>query len=296
MKGFLLLILAIAIAGCRKEAINEYPPYYIAEELDKPMAIADGKIETSNGICFTNDGHTLYISGAIDRKFANGKPMYGIFRCVFSNGQWSTPEFVDLGRDIDAYHPVLSADNQLLFFNSRSDPDSLASAMPHDIWVAHKTNEGWSQPKQVAGINSSYYDSYPSIAGNKNIYFNSDRPGGQGGMDIYLSRYQDNSYQEPENITVINSPDAENDLVIDPDEKFMIFNRYIASTGELDLYIAFREHDSWQQPMLLGLINQEDEWELTPTLSPDRRYFFYELNGKIMQIELKKLLQSAKPN
>ena len=110
-------------------------------------------------------------------------------------------------------------------------------------------------------------------------------------MDIYLSKYIDGQYQEPINLELLNSAHTENDLVVDPEEGFIIFNRYIDSTNALDLYISFSNGKEWSTPVLLEQINQTDEWELTPTLSPDGNYFFYELNGKIMQYELAKLLK-----
>ena len=90
----------------------------------------------------------------------------------------------------------------------------------------------------------------------------------------------------------MNSSDAENDLVVDPDQRFIIFNRYEDAAKGLDLFISFNREGSWSQPVSLDQINTSEDWELTPTLSPDGRYFFYELNGKIMQYDLDELLQS----
>ena len=108
------------------------------------------------------------------------------------------------------------------------------SPIPHNIWFSKKTASGWSLPKMLEGINSVSYDSYPSIAKNNNLYFNSDRMGGMGGMDIYVSYYLNGKYQKPTNIRNINSEHSENDLVVDPEEKFIIFNRYIDSTKAID--------------------------------------------------------------
>lgn len=173
-----------------------------------------------------------------------------------------------------------------MFFNSRSHPDSANKYLPHNIWAIYKTQSGWSIPEMVKGINSLEYDSYPSIARNNNLYFNSDRDGGKGGMDFYVSHFIDGEYQEPVNIERLNSSDAENDLVVDPDERFIIFNRYINSTKEIDLFISFKKANQWTTPRKLDNINSADNWELTPTLSPDGKYFFYELNHNIMQINL----------
>jgi len=123
------------------------------------------------------------------------------------------------------------------------------------------------------GINSSIYDSYPTLARNNNIYFNSDRVGGKGGMDIYVSYYVDGKYQNPINLKTINSPDVENDLVVDPDERFIISNKYIAADKSIDLYISHKRDGVWSKPQKLPKVNTSDKWKLTPTLSPDGEYF-----------------------
>lgn len=69
--------------------------------------------------------------------------------------------------------------------------------------------------------------SYPSLARNNNLYFNLTRNGGQGGMHVYVSNFENGSYLDPIALKALNSSDEENDLVIYPDVRFIIFNRYI---------------------------------------------------------------------
>jgi len=293
MRNLLIFIFILFFCiSCSTKSKNNQSSYSLSNALNAPVEFANGQIETTNGISFSNDGRELYISLPIERRFTNERAFAGIFVCKFHEGKWSSPERVEFESNIDAYHPVLSYDNQVLFFNSRSHTDTVNRSIPHNIWFVKKTNKGWSKPEMVIGVNGPYYDSYPTIAKNKNLYFNSDRPGGKGGMDIYVSKYIHNTYQIPVNIQAINSENSENDLVVDPDEKFIIFNRYIDSTRELDLYISHKHGNNWKKPIPLDILNHQDEWELTPSLSPDGKYFFYELNGKIMQFELGKLLQS----
>ncbi len=288
--GYIIFTFLLICVGCNTANETEPPPYQLAEYSGSPVPFAGGEITTVNGISFTNDGKTLYTSDNLSQKATNDRSFAGIFKRVFKDGQWGAPESLAFNTSIDAYHPVLSADNKRIFFNSRSHPDSTNVFIPHNIWYADLTESGWSEPKMLNYINSSSYDSYPSIALNNNLYFNSDRPGGQGGMDIYMSEYKDGKYSTPANIEGINSPFSENDLVVDPDEKFIIFNRYIDSSRTLDMYVSMKLSNTWTQPKKLDIINADDKWELTPTLSPDKQYFFYELDGKIMQIELEVLL------
>ena len=292
MKKSRYIILLLLSLGCNSKKQKELPPYHTTNSIEMPIALANGSIRTMNGISFTNNGKQLYISSSLKKTFTNDRAFAGIFKIDFKDGQWGSPSLLEFSNGIDAYHPVLSTDNKTLFFNSRSHPDSVNISIPHNIWFAKKTKEGWSTPKLLKGINSDYYDSYPSVARNNNLYFNSDRPGGKGQMDIYKSEFKDGQYLKPIPLANLNSADAENDLVVDPDEQFIIFNRYVDADRSLDLFISFNKGNTWSKPVALDILNSNEAWELTPTLSPDGNYFFYELEGKIMQIELKKLLKS----
>jgi len=285
----LLAVLTISCAKNTKQRTGP-PPYSSTQELKEPVIFGQNEINTQNGISFSKSGNTLYTSAQLSKKFDDGRVFTGIFVSHYRAGEWTKPEQLQLALDIDAYHPVLSNDNKVLFFNSRSDPDMPNTSIPHNIWAMRKTPNGWGQPEMVDGINSLAHDSYPSIAKNNNIYFNSDREGGKGGMDFYVSYFTEGKYQKPLNLESLNSSEAENDLVVDPDERFVIFNRYIKTTNEIDLHISFRKGNEWTVPRKLDNLNLADAWELTPTLSPDGKYLFYELKHNIMQIDLASLI------
>lgn len=291
MKHLILLCVILTLTGCDPNTEKARPPYYSTEPLTEPVLFGSEELKTTNGIAFSPQGTTLYTSRNIERTFDNGRTYAAIFQSDFVEDRWTSPVLLQLEGDWDAYHPVLSIDGIQLFFNTRSHPDSGNASVPHDIWVSTREGTGWGAPSPIEEINSKSYDSYPSLARNGNLYFNSNRPGGAGEMDFYFARFIDGKYQAPINLQEINSPDVENDLVVDPDERFIIFNRYILETRDIDLYITFREKDKWSAPRKLNVVNLEGAWELTPSLSPDGQYFFYELNSRIMQVDLQVLLE-----
>jgi len=292
MKSSITIFMTLLIISCRQFTSQDvtHSSYLSTSELKEPIIFGEGEITTRNGISFSKKGDTLYTSGQLDKQFDNGRFYAGIFESHYENGKWTKPKQVQFSLNIDAYHPVLSMNNEVLFFISRSHLDSANKSIPHNIWATHRTPSGWSTPEIVNGVNSLAYDSYPSVSKNNNLYFNSDRKGGKGGMDFYVSYFNKGKYQKPINIEKINSTDTENDLVVDPEERFIIFNRYIDSTKEIDLYISFRKGNEWTTPRKLDNINSDDAWELTPSLSPDGKYFFYELKHNIMQIDLSSLI------
>jgi hypothetical protein len=58
-----------------------------------------------------------------------------------------------------------------------------------DVFIMHRSrlgeDRGWSL---AAPVNTpDYRESYPSVVADGSLYFSSDRPGGIGGGDIYVS-------------------------------------------------------------------------------------------------------------
>jgi hypothetical protein len=74
-----------------------------------------------------------------------------------------------------------------------------------DIWVSTRqsVDEPWGEPVNVGTpVNSASNDFCPTIARDGHtFYFVSNRPGGCGGDDIYVTRLRDDSgFDEPENV------------------------------------------------------------------------------------------------
>ncbi|MHC4629174.1 MAG: TolB family protein, partial [Planctomycetota bacterium] len=83
--------------------------------------------------------------------------------------------------------PSLSADGLSLFFDSNRSGGS----GEWDIWVTTRetTNDDWGTPVNLGPtVNSSTTDGNPGIsADGLSLFFDSERPGGHGGRDIWLT-------------------------------------------------------------------------------------------------------------
>ncbi len=62
---------------------------------------------------------------------------------------------------------------------------------PADIWVSTRPTvwDPWSTPTNLGPtVNSLYADGQPSVSGDRrSLYFFSNRPGGAGGNDLYVT-------------------------------------------------------------------------------------------------------------
>lgn len=89
-----------------------------------------------------------------------------------------------------------------------------------DLMLAYSYLAGWSEAKSISpSINTPYNENYPyACSDGVTFYFASDRPGGLGGYDIYISSYNVglNAYLKPSNMGMpYNSPYNDYLMVVD---------------------------------------------------------------------------------
>lgn len=123
--------------------------------------------------------------------------------------EWGEP--VNLGCDVintpstDA-GPGISKDGLSLYFHSNRP--SLDPMTPADLYVAQRASSGapWSEPQNLGDtVNSAFADSVPSLSRDGHwLFFNSNRPGGYGDVDIWASYrpdvHNDFAWQTPVNL------------------------------------------------------------------------------------------------
>lgn len=127
-----------------------------------------------------------------------------------------------------------------------------------------RTSAPWSVPINLGpGINSTANDDGPAISKDElSLYFNSTRPGGSGGQDIWVVQRQerDAPWGTPVNLTSINTGAEEfaPNFSDDGHRMFFVSNR-TGGAGGLDLWVSLREdkHDDfgWLPPVNLGIVN-----------------------------------------
>jgi hypothetical protein len=253
-------------------------PPYSRQDIEKLNGLPVG-----NGITLHPTEKWMLISRPSEfTNKANGKPFYKIYFLELGEDGWGEPQTVFFESRFNDYHPVISPDGKWVYFNSdRPPPGEILPAEKMNIWRVAIRSNAFSTPEYLTDINTEHHESYPSVTGEGVLYFNSDRPGGKGSMDFYRASPVGNGFSAPELVTALNSADSENDLTIDPLERFVVFNRYLFDAKEVDLFISSNKGGSWSVPVPLNKVNKAGVWELTPTLPPDGTYLLLEVDGKI---------------
>ncbi len=144
-----------------------------------------------------------------------------------------------------------------------------------EIFVSRLSSSGkWGTAKELGkNINTSYFESSASItADGKSLYFISERKGGMGLADIYVSQKITKTEWGPAvNIGgTINTNSDERMVFVHPGGKYLFFSSDGHSTlGGYDLFgCKFNEKDSvWGKPVNLGFpintVNDEINFSLT---------------------------------
>ncbi len=126
-----------------------------------------------------------------------------------------------------------------------------------EIYESELKGKEWAEPKTLGfPINTEYHESSASYAPDgKTLYFVSNRKGGLGGRDIWMStRTPDGKWTTPVNVgEPINTPDDEEGVFIHPDGKTMFFSsKGHKGKGGYDVFVSVYEEGHWMDPVNLG--------------------------------------------
>jgi outer membrane protein OmpA-like peptidoglycan-associated protein len=123
------------------------------------------------------------------------------------------------------------------------------------LYVSKKVGAAWSEPEPLPFNNNEFDDCHPAISidGDK-LFFASNRPGGFGGMDIYVAYKVGESWSEPVNLGAgVNTKGNDAFPFIHADNTL-----YFASDGQpdrkggFDLYYVIPEGTVWTKPINMG--------------------------------------------
>ncbi len=187
--------------------------------------------------CLSADGRELFFT-ACNR--SDGLGSCDIYYAQRTGTHWSTP--VNLGPDVNTRYwesqPTISSDGRSLYFSS-ARPGSYGEM---DLWVATRDENGQWQDVANLGpvINTSGREMSPFIhPDNQTLYFASDGHAGMGGVDLFLSRRDEQGqWSKPENMGYpLNTHADEFSLVVGASGEMAYFaTDKPGGFGNMDIY------------------------------------------------------------
>ncbi len=258
------------IMACRTAIMLKENPVSFSK---KPMSgdFNEGAINDNPAVSF--DGNTIAYT---ERR--------GIVNVIFSarkeKGIWQRP--VDITSQLNAGEDCstcsLNSDGTLLFLYKTDNYDGA-------IYSSNFVNGSWTPIKKLnRNINTKFYESHASISSDgKRLYFTSNREGGEGNLDIYVSETDVTGDWGPaKNLgPEINTPFNEDTPFITLNDSLLYFSSEgHNSMGGYDIFKSRRNGTSWETPVNLGYpINSSDDDKFFQPLNNGQNAYYTMTTG-----------------
>ncbi|MDP3558216.1 MAG: OmpA family protein [Bacteroidota bacterium] len=183
----------------------------------------------------------------------------------------------------------ISIDNKHLYFAMQRDEGGNQPNV--DIYISDNQNDEWKPIRKLSNnVNHPvYWDSQPTIAADGvTLYFASDRPGGYGGIDLYVTVRdpKTNIWSVPKNLgPKINTRGNEKTPFIHSDSETLYFSSDgHFGFGGLDIfYVRKDEKGEWAEPENIGapINGSSDDAGFFVSTDTKTGYFFSFDEGKV---------------
>jgi outer membrane protein OmpA-like peptidoglycan-associated protein len=186
------------------------------------------------------DGQTILLKGA----YVNGTyETRGFSISNKTTAGWTVPVKIE----IPGYEQMSKGKNEYGYLTMDGKALLLAFARKKnseddDLYVSFFEEGRWTRPLDLGEtINTKYSETTPFLsADGKTLYFSSDRPGGQGSQDIYLTRRLDDTWQnwrKPQNLgSPINTEEYDAYYSIAAKGDYAYFMSGKGSLGKKDIF------------------------------------------------------------
>jgi len=191
-------------------------------------------------------------SGVDDVLLEDGQYDEDIYISKKIDGLWTEPELISNNINSNENEATLglSPDGKTLFIYKSEKNGS--------IYYSKAKNDEWTSPIKLEGyINTRNRETHASIVRDeKLLFFTSDRAGGYGGLDIYISEIQqDGTWGKPINLgSAVNTEFDEDGPNINPDGNVLYFSsKGHQGYGGFDIYKSTKnEFGTWTLAENLG--------------------------------------------
>ena len=176
-----------------------------------------------------------------------------------------TPE---LQSDGDHYVSFLSSDGRVMLLSKDDNVNS-------DIWISKSNGEHWEAARKLKKeINTKYWEAHGFITEDgSTMIFSSDRPGGFGGLDLYISKMKaDGEWGQPLNMgpEINTSFNDDRPFLINKGTMLFFASQGHYNMGGYDIFSSdLQSNGLWSKPKNLGY----------PVNSPDDNIFFCPADG-----------------
>ena len=243
------------------EAVNsdaaEYSPVYNDGELYFASSRGDAKIYLGTGTPFTDIYKAKTKAARVDAETI--APLNDIINGPITNEGSVT----------------FSPDGKTMVFAKGNSGKKKGTAQVN-LYISRNRNGVWTQPRMLNINNPGYWDSSPAFSRDgKRLYFASNRPGGEGEVDIYQARRNARGrFYKVQNLgPEINTPGNDAFPYISDDGHLYFSSDGRPGFGGLDLFVARRVNGKTEVENLGQPVNSESDDFGIHLFKADRGFF-----------------------
>lgn len=173
------------------------------QDAEDVLVIGSSKVNNWGGYALNYDGTVIYFSS----RRSEGIGKFDIWYSSLIDGEWSRPK--NIGQPINTPgnegNPSVSPDGQRIYFMKcqSMSKDNLGGCK---LYYSEQGSSGWEAAVELPdNLNIGNSTSPRILPDNKTLVFASDRPGGKGGIDIWMSKRTGDHWSEPVNIEAVNT-------------------------------------------------------------------------------------------
>jgi hypothetical protein len=153
-----------------------------------------------------------------------------------------------------------------------------------DIWKAYFRDGKWADWENAGehlnlgvGIGELHI-----TADGTEMYFHAEKIGGMGGIDIWVTRFINGEWSDPENVSAVNTPETDGWPFVSQDGSELWFTRFYS--GSPGIFRSIKVDGQWQTPeMILSQFAGE------PTLDEQGNIYFvhhYYSEGVMLEADI----------
>ncbi len=200
-----------------------------------------------------------------------------------AKGRWTAPQSIStsINTRYNEGTCTISADGRQLIFTSCVGMNGRC-----DLFESQKTGDVWSTPRNLGPqVNSPAWESQPTLsADGRVLYFVSDRKGGMGKADIYVSvQHSPGVWTKARNLgPAVNTKYDERSPFIHANGRTLFFaTDGRPGFGGFDIFWSDWADSTWSKPTNFGypINNYEDQYSMVISADGVRGYYSHEAVG-----------------
>ena len=261
------------ILNCRfaKEQL-QYPTLITVSRLKR-----EWNIEGGNYAMIMHDTSYYFTSSSlagIDKRGVN--QLYSL--SLKTNAAPAVIKFYGDKKDVSYSTPSIDGSGKHLYFTGSYNQ---GGKVVHVIYLSILKNNQWDTPVKLnANVNVEGYDAMQPFITNdgKRLFYTSNKPGGQGGDDIWESDMDaDGNPTSTNNLgSIINTPDDEQAPYYDTlDKKLIYSSKGFVGLGGFDFFESFDNTGQWLAPVNMGypMNSSKDDLYYSPDNSVPGKFY-----------------------